>query len=403
MDKPIDVAITYGWNRVSYNVLRSLASKDLIVSVGDASNIAMSKKSKYCKYSFSYHSFYKYPSKFIDSLKTYFRLVSPKVYLPIHEEIFVVAKYINELKHCGVNIPIHDFDTLKAVHRKDSLSDIANNLNIPVPRTYKPRKLSDLKTIWNEIGRDRKVVIKMINTNGAKGVFYASSYEDLLQQYAQIIEIDNLDVDNYPLIQEYVCGNGYGVSMLFNKGKLRAKFTHKRLREKISTGGTSTKRVSTKNPLIETYAENILSSLKWHGVAMAEFKYNEKEKKGWLIEINPRFWGSLALPIQAGVDFPYLLYKMAVDGDIETVLDYKEDVAVRWLLGDVLATINYMKKRMSLMPIIDFFSFKNEKYDDLFKDDLMPFFYECLYYFNKFMRTASTNPSEEALLNVDKI
>ena len=33
-----------------------------------------------------------------------------------------------------------------------------------------------------------------------------------------------------------------------------------------------------------------------------------------LIEVNPRFWGSLALAIYAGIDFPYLLYKLAMEG-----------------------------------------------------------------------------------------
>lgn len=74
-------------------------------------------------------------------------------------------------------------------------------------------------------------------------------------------------------------GDGYGVSMLFNKGELRAKFTHKRLREKIATGGTSTKRISVKNLILEEYADNLLSFLKWHGVATVEFRFNEMGKK----------------------------------------------------------------------------------------------------------------------------
>ena len=122
-----------------------------------------------------------------------------------------------------------------------------------------------------------------------------------------------------------------------------------------------------------------------------------------MIEVNPRFWGSLALPIQAGVDFPYLLYKMAMDGDIEPVLDYREGIVMRWLVGDVLASLGYIKAKKSLKPVIDFFSFKGEKFDDLYMDDLMPFFTECTYYFSKFARTLSMNPTEDALLDVDKI
>lgn len=399
----IDVAITYGWNRVAYNALRSLSSRGLRVAVGDASKVAMARRSKYCCYSFSYPSFYKNPVGFVEYLILIFKSVKPSVYLPMHEEIFIIAKHLERFKDLGVKIPIHDFPTLKAAHKKDSLCDIARELDISIPNTFKPNGLSDLKSIWNEIGPRKMAVIKLLNSNSSKGVFYVTSYEELLRIYELLIEGNNFTVREYPLIQEYVKGDGYGVSMLFNHGKLRAKFTHKRLREKVSTGGTSTKRISVKNPILEEYSEYLLGFLRWHGIAMVEFKYNEKEKKAWLLEVNPRFWGSLALPIQAGVDFPYLLYKMAIDDDVEPVLDYKEGVVMRWILGDVLGTLDYVKTRRSLKPVIDFFSFKNEMFDDLHKDDLMPFFVECIYYLSKFARTLRLNPTEEALLDVDKI
>lgn len=363
----------------------------------------MSKSSKYCAHSFSYPSFYKNPKDFIESLKLTFQILKPRVYIPVHEETFVIAKYIDEFKDAGVKIPISNFQLLKMVHKKDSLCKIAESMGISAPRTFKPKDLSDLQSIWNEIGNEGKVVIKLLNTNSSKGVFYATSYDNLLKKYTDLVEETNLKIEEYPIIQEYVNGDGYGVSLLFNNGKMRAKFTHKRLREKIATGGTSTRRVSVKNPVIEEYAEHLLTALTWHGVAMVEFKYNEKEKRGWLIEVNPRFWGSLALPIKAGVDFPYLLYRMAIDGDIEPVTSYQEGVVVRWILGDILATLSHIKAKKSIKPIFDFFSFKDESFDDLYKDDLMPFATECFYYLSKFIKTGSSNPTEDALLDVDKI
>jgi predicted ATP-grasp superfamily ATP-dependent carboligase len=399
----IDLLLTYGWNRVAYNILRSLSIKGLKVAVGDTSNVAMAKSSKYCAYPFSYPSFYKNPKDFVESLKSTLQVVKPSVYIPVHEETFVIARYIDEFKDLKVKIPISEFQLLKSVHKKDSLAKIAEALNIPVPKTFKPKNVSDLKHIWNEIGKRGKVVIKLLNTNSSKGVFYVSSYENLLKKYTDLVEENNLKIEAYPIVQEYVNGEGYGVSLLFNNGQMRARFTHKRLREKIATGGTSTKRMSVKIPIIEEYAEYLLTSLKWHGVAMVEFKFNDKEKKGWLIEVNPRFWGSLALPIKAGVDFPYLLYRMAMDGDVEPVTSYREGVVVRWILGDILATLSQIKAKRSIKPIFDFLSFKGESFDDLYKDDLMPFVTECFYYLSKFVKTGSSNPTEDALLDVDKI
>ncbi len=399
----IDVAITYGWNRMSFNILRSLAGKGLNVAVGDASFMAMAKRSKYCFRSFSYPSFHRDPLGFIESLKAFFQEYNPEVYFPGHEETFIISKYIDEFAGTGVKIPVHDFDSLMSVHKKDSLYKLAGEQEIPVPITFKPENISELNRIWKEVSRQGKAVIKLVNTNSSKGVYYAHSAEDLIHKYTSLVEVNKFDYDQYPVVQEYVSGAGYGVSMLFNRGELRAKFSHKRLREKIASGGTSTKRVSIKNPLLEKYAEQLLGSLNWHGIAMVEFKYDEENDIGWLIDVNPRFWGSLALPIQAGVDFPYLLYKMALHGDIEPVMDYREGIVARWILGDVLATLSSIKAERSLKPILNFLSFKGEKFDDLYSDDLIPFFTEIIYYVSKFIRTGSSNPTEDALLDITSI
>jgi hypothetical protein len=52
------------------------------------------------------------------------------------------------------------------------------------------------------------------------------------------------------------------------------------------------------------------------------------------MEINPKFWGSLDLAIASGVDFPYLLYKMAVDGDVSPVSNYKLGTKFIWPFPD---------------------------------------------------------------------
>ena len=55
-----------------------------------------------------------------------------------------------------------------------------------------------------------------------------------------------------------------------------------------------------------------------------------------LMEINGRFWGSLQLAMDAGVNFPFLLLNMAM-GRSETVPEngYRVGVKSRWLLGDL--------------------------------------------------------------------
>jgi len=89
--------------------------------------------------------------------------------------------------------------------------------------------------------------------------------------------------------------------------------------------------------------------MKWSGVGMVEFRIDERDGSLKLMEVNPRFWGSLQLSILSGVDFPYMLYRLFMDGDVEPILDYKEEVYCRWLLpGDILWFLNAPNKLKNL-------------------------------------------------------
>src|SRR5262249_40991218 len=102
-------------------------------------------------------------------------------------------------------------------------------------------------------------------------------------------------------------------------------------------------------PLLD-HAERILEALKWHGVAMVEFKRDARDGVSKLLEINGRFWGSLQLAVDSGVDFPYLLYRQAVDGDIDPVFSYRVGVRLRWWLGDLDWLLIRLRERGSLAP-----------------------------------------------------
>jgi predicted ATP-grasp superfamily ATP-dependent carboligase len=189
--------------------------------------------------------------------------------------------------------------------------------------------------------------------------------------------------------------------MLFNSGKIRAKFTHRRLRERRLTGGMSTLRTGVVNPAIEEHAQRLLESVRFHGVAMVEFKFDEQTKKGWLLEVNPRFWGSLALAIQSGVDFPYLLYIIATEGDVLPVMEYRPGVTVRWLLGDLQAKVQQLRCPRSRSSILRM-DVRANGYDDLYWDDPLPFLSEGILSAWKHFKTAGSE-AEQTDISLDRL
>jgi predicted ATP-grasp superfamily ATP-dependent carboligase len=86
---------------------------------------------------------------------------------------------------------------------------------------------------------------------------------------------------------------------------------------------------------------------------MVEFKQDQRDGVAKLMEINGRFWGSLQLAIDAGVDFPELLVRIGDGAPIPAVENYRLGVRSRWFLGDVDALLMRLLKsgeRLKLPP-----------------------------------------------------
>jgi len=142
--------------------------------------------------------------------------------------------------------------------------------------------------------------------------------------------------EEYLMVQEFVHGEGCGAEALMHDGEPKALFMHRRLREYPTTGGASTLRESMKDNRLAQLGIKLLQAMEWEGVAMVEFKINASTGEPELIEVNGRFWGSLPLAINSGVDFPYLLYKSMVDKEGFNSSKYRIGLKQRWLAGDLL-------------------------------------------------------------------
>jgi len=388
---PCDVLVTQGWGRIAYNIVRSLARRGLKVALGTDDFLGMAALSRYPAATFRHPPFVRQAAGFIGSLKDAFQKFGPKVYIPSDQEILVVAQSLEQLRDLGVRIPIAPFATLRELHKKDTIHRLAISFNLPTPESIVPKTLSEIHEFAQEFGGP--LVVKRLSSSSARGISFITPAQ--LHAANGAGGFQGLKFGEF-LVQRYVGGTGYGVSMLFNQGQLRAKFTHKRLRETAPSGGVSTLRISARNPLLEEYAEHLLRRVGFHGVAMVEFRYDEALQKAWLIEVNPRFWGSLALAIHSGVDFPHLLYSMALNGDVAPVFDYRLNVQGRWILGDAVAMFRQLR-RTGRIPMAAPPTISARSYDDLDWSDPLPFAAEIVLSAIKYWKTRRRNLHESDL------
>lgn len=335
------VFVTDGQWRKTLAVVRSLGRKGVEVTVGENTRLATSLFSRYATERVVYPSPRTKPDAFIDYLLDELKRKSYDVLFPMEEEtLLLVAKNKDKFSKL-THLLIPAYEKIEFTRNKKNIVKKARELNIPCPRTWFIEDIGEIEKVAEEI--EYPAVIKPQVSFGSYGIKRAKNKEELISKYREVHGVYPL-----PLIQESIPreGEAFGVSALFNRNsELRAVFVHKRLREYPITGGPSTLRGSVKNERVQELGLKLLKALKWVGVAMVEFKVDPRDGEPKLMEVNPRFWGSLQLAILAGVDFPYLIYRMAREGDIEPVLDYKIGVRCRWMFpGDFLVFFSNLRR-----------------------------------------------------------
>src|SRR6185312_16067486 len=180
------------------------------------------------------------------------------------------------------------------------------------------------------------VVIKpLLSKLWVKGEMWSFSAHICPNRESVLTACDALLPHTPAIEQEYFRGRGIGIEVLFERGELRWWFAHERIHALPVTGGASTYRRSIEPPeALLRATDTLLSHLRWHGVAMVEFKV-APDGDFRLMEINPRLWGSLPLAVAAGVDFPSGLLRLAQGEAPGPQPHYRRGLYMRHLARDL--------------------------------------------------------------------
>jgi predicted ATP-grasp superfamily ATP-dependent carboligase len=170
-----------------------------------------------------------------------------------------------------------------------------------------------------------------------------------------------------PLIQEYIKGDIYDVCILFNKGKYITSLTQKRVITNPPKGGSGLANVTVHYPELEKMSINLLKKIKWHGVAQVEYKLDDNDQPR-LMEINPKFWGTLELSIAAGINFPKLLCDIAMYNEIPKNIDYEVNCKYLWLVPSLINYVSQSQLKMkaikNILKFVDGKTKTNIKWND---------------------------------------
>ncbi len=248
--------------------------------------------------------------------------------LPFREpDVYVLATRRDEFAE-HVATPWKPYDTVERVQDRLRLFEAAERAGVAVPDTAP----LDEWDRWDEptVVKSRYSVLVDDDGTSYPGVEFVGADEEPPDP-----ERVEAEWGHVPIAQEYVPGDDEGgFFALYDDGEAVASFQHRRVRSYKYTGGASVYRESAYDERLDADGRALLAELDWHGPAMVEVKHDPRDGTPKLMEINPRFWGSLALPVRAGVDFPYLYYRLATGGVERPVHDYETGVGSHVLRGE---------------------------------------------------------------------
>jgi predicted ATP-grasp superfamily ATP-dependent carboligase len=240
-------------------------------------------------------------------------------------------------------VPFVDLETILRVSNKATLIELAKEVKIKVPRSRCYAKGIDLPL---EDFTEFPLVLKPFRSQIETASGWLSTSVSVAHSSSELERLvqERPEFRDHPiLLQEFIPGHGAGVFALYDKGKVVTTFAHRRVREKPPAGGVSVLSESVlPSPAIRDAAISLLDRVGWHGVAMVEFRV-DAEGTPHLMEVNTRFWGSLQLAIDAGIDFPWLLYCLSMGLPFEPPTTYRVGKRLRWFLGDIDSLYLYLR------------------------------------------------------------
>jgi D-aspartate ligase len=246
------------------------------------------------------------------------------------ETVAVLAAHREELAG-HFRVPTPSWACVEKAWDKRRTYRLAEELGIPVPRTWYPGDEADLAQVDTSVPLVVKPAIKehFFYSTGVKG-WRVDSRSELLEAFRRGTSV--VGDDGELLVQEMIPGGGtnqHSYCAFFKDGVAVASMAVLRRRQHPSDLGRST-----------TFAETIdegaltkpslrfLTEIGYYGLVELEYKLDPRDGVLKLLDVNARTWGYHSLGPAAGVDFPLLLFQDQIG---EPVAPVRARPGVRWV------------------------------------------------------------------------
>jgi len=371
MDKEPGV-IVLGGHVQGYGIVRVFGENGIPSVVVDTTRYNIARHSKYC-------------IKFLHS--SYEEIIDLLVYLGQEKEysnwlLFPTDDYYVRLLSQNKNVlskyftvTVDDWEVIKLFFNKRYSYPLAESVSVPIPKTFYPNSIDDLKNIEKEVAYPcilKPAIMLDFYRYFKKKVFVCNNIEELYANYKQALKIIKPEEI---LVQEVIPGNSehqYSVGIFFDRNKSYNYLVGRRKRQHpIDFGNATTFAATVEIPILIDYAHKILEKANFFGLCEVEFKYDARDNKYKFLEVNPRTWKWHLISEKAGIPFLMSIYYY-FDGNPIYKVDYQQaswqDILTDMVVIFQLKLKNLYKKEDKVDRIHAVFN----------KKDISPFLHQIL-------------------------
>ena len=252
------------------------------------------------------------------------------VLFPTRDETVAALSRHREELSARFRVPTPSWETIRTAWDKRETYRIAQELSLPIPRTWLVAGEEELDVVEMRGPLVIKPAIKehFFYATHAKA-WRADSREELRAAYRRAADLIGPEE---VIVQEMIPGDGaaqFSYCALFTGGRAVAAMTVRRRRQHPSDFGRASTFVETVDlSAIEGPSIRFLEAIGYHGLVELEYKRDARDGEYRLLDVNARTWGYHSLGPAAGVDFPSLLFREQMG---ETLPAVRARPGVRWI------------------------------------------------------------------------
>jgi protein-tyrosine-phosphatase/predicted ATP-grasp superfamily ATP-dependent carboligase len=333
LDRPLRILVTDGQELAALGAIRSLgrAGHRVVVARAQQVPVAAAGWSRFCAERTKHPDPWEDHQQFVEWLAGQGRSGQYDVILPISEASIVAAETVRPALAGGPHLLMPRSDALSYSLSKAAATRLAMAAGLTVPPTVFLDDAGNGDVDRAGLAALRfPIVVKTDNYLAADGSYVKgrTTVSRTLDEAIGLLDVLR-SLPTSIIAQERVGTGGAGAFLLRHDGEIVLRFAHRRLHEVPYSGGMSSLRASSHDAAVIQAGERLLDAMDYQGVAMIEVR-EAPGGEPFFLEINGRLWGSLALALHAGVDFPRAWLEAQLFGaSSPSQADYPDGLLVR--------------------------------------------------------------------------